>query len=249
MLRKLFQPRKTVEPQAPVLNLALRSGEVSVLVRRNPRARRMTLRVRAATRDVVLTLPARVALAAARDFLDRHTGWVEARLGRLPQAVAFVPGAVLPVRGEPHLVEHRPGRGVSRIEPGAPARLVVHGAAEHVARRITALLKDEALADLKAATARHAARLGVTVSRVQIKDTRSRWGSCSATGAIAFSWRLILAPPHVLDYLAAHEVAHRREMNHGPAFWRIVRELDPGMDAAEAWLRANGPALHRYGQA
>ena len=127
--------------------------------------------------------------------------------------------------------------------------IVVGGAAEHCARRLTDFLKREARADFEAAVARHAARLGVSIARVQVKDTTSRWGSCSSSGALAFSWRLILAPPSVLDYLAAHEVAHRREMNHGAAFWRHTRMLAPHTDEAEAWLKANGAGLHRYGGA
>jgi predicted metal-dependent hydrolase len=92
-----------------------------------------------------------------------------------------------------------------------------------------------------------AARLGVPFGRLTLRDTRSRWGSCSSTGALSFSWRLILAPAEVLDYLAAHEVAHLKEMNHSPAFWRVLRDLCPATDSAEAWLKRNGTGLHRFG--
>lgn len=247
MLKKFFTKAPAPIESLPPLAVQVAGARIGVAVRRNPRARRMTLRVRAASRDVVLTLPARVTMHAARDFLDRHAGWIEARLAKLPQGIAFVPGAEIPLRGVPHLIAHRAGRGVARVEAGEPPLIVVHGQPEHVARRVTDLLKAEALGDLRRAVARHAAALDVAVTRVAIKDTRSRWGSCSSTGALAFSWRLVMAPPHVLEYLAAHEVAHRREMNHGPRFWRLVRQLDPRMDDAEAWLKTQGASLHRYG--
>ena len=125
--------------------------------------------------------------------------------------------------------------------------IAVHGLPEHAPRRVADFLKREARADLIAAAARHAAALGVAIGRVSIKDTTSRWGSCSASGDLSFSWRLVLAPPYVLDYLAAHEVAHRREMNHGPRYWENVARLFPDYKRAEAWLKAHGATLHRYG--
>ncbi len=226
-------------------------GEVlCVAVRRHPQARRLTLRVRAATRDVTVTAPPHVSLSAAGDFVRRHREWIRIRLGRLPDVVGFEPGALVPVRGEPHRIIHQPdARGTVWVgtDPlGGPA-LCVAGEAPHVARRITDHLKREARSDITAAVRRHAGAAGVEVGRITLRDTSSRWGSCSAKGDLSFSWRLIMAPPPVLDYLAAHEVAHRLELNHGPRFWQVVERLFPARREAEGWLRHNGANLHRYG--
>jgi hypothetical protein len=199
---------------------------------------------------VVLTIPPRGSLKEARAFAQKHGGWIAARLGRLPAVVAFVHGTVVPVRGVDHRVEHRPGaRGTvwrAAAADGAPL-LCVAGAAPHIGRRVRDHLKREAKRDLEAASRRYAERLDVTVRRVAIRDQASRWGSCSTTGVLSYSWRLILAPPFVLDYLAAHEVAHLVEMNHSPRFWRIVLGMCPDAHRAKAWLDAHGAELHRYG--
>jgi hypothetical protein len=222
----------------------------AVEVRRSARALRYTLRVRAGTRDAVLTMPSRGSIAAARDFAARQAGWLAARLARLPAATDIAPGAVIPLRGEPHVIVHDgAARGGARAGVAADGRacIVVSGPPDFARRRVLEFLRKEAAADLAAATRRHAAALGVTVARVTVKDTRTRWGSCSSSGAISYSWRMILAPPHVLDYLCAHEVAHRLEMNHSVRFWRIVARLDPAYERAEAWLKRNGAGLHLIG--
>jgi predicted metal-dependent hydrolase len=245
----LARPDARVREDAVVV--ATRLGKVAVSIRRSGQARRMTLRVRSATRDVTLTLPSRTSAAAARDFVERHVGWIEQRLARLPERVPFHPGEIVPLRGVAHRIALGQGvRGLVRIEPalrGGEPTIVAHGLPEHAPRRIADFLKRECRADLLAAVARHAAALGVTVGRVTLKDTTSRWGSCSATGDLSFSWRLVLAPAHVLDYLAAHEVAHRLEMNHGPRYWAHVERLAPDYERSEAWLKAHGATLHRYG--
>jgi len=155
------------------------------------------------------------------------------------------------LRGHDHLIVHRPGaRGVVWVETGADGPLIcVAGDAPHVPRRVEDFLKREARRDLEAAVARHAAKLNVKPRRIALRDTSSRWGSCSTTGALNFSWRLIFAPPFVLDYLAAHEVSHIVHMNHSPMFWKLTQRLSPETERAEAWLRAHGAALHRFGAA
>ena len=246
-----FKTRPDPRLREDALFVSTRLGHVPITVRRSTQARRMTLRVRAATRDVTLTLPPGASFAGARDFIERHVPWIEHRLSRLPERIPFEPGETIPLRGVGHRIVLREGfRGVVRVEPGLRGEgpvLVVHGAPEHAPRRIADFLKREARDDLAAAVARHAATLGVTVGRIAIRDTTSRWGSCSVAGDLAFSWRLILAPTHVLDYLAAHEVAHRREMNHSPRYWAHVARLAPDYDRSESWLKAHGAALHRYG--
>lgn len=232
------------------IELLIDGEPLRVTVRRHPQARRLTLRVRAVARDVTLTAPIHVPLASAHDFVQRHREWVRVRLVRLPQMVPFEAGALVPVRGEPHLILHRPDlRGTvwsDVTENGTPA-LYVAGEAPHVARRVRDHLKREARTELAAAVRRHAKALRVEVGRITLRDTASRWGSCSAKGDLSFSWRLIMAPPFVLDYLAAHEVAHRLEMNHGPRYWRLVEKIFPRRAEAEAWLRHHGAGLHRYG--
>jgi predicted metal-dependent hydrolase len=225
-------------------------GEIyRVAINRSTRSRRFTLRVRAASRDVLLTMPARASIAAAREFTERHAAWIGARLARLPRPVAFAHLAKTPLRGVEHTIVHRPGaRGVVWVEAGEKGPLIcVSGERPHVARRVGDFLKREALRDIEAAVARHAKAVGVKPQRISVRDTVSRWGSCSAAGRLNFSWRLILAPSYVLDYLAAHEVAHMVHMNHSPKFWAVVERVSPDVKRAEAWLKAHGASLHRYG--
>ena len=226
------------------------AGEVfRVALRRLSTSRRFTLRVRAPTRDVLLTMPQRSSLRAAKEFAERHAAWIGARLARLPRPIAFVAGATTPLRGVDHKIVHRPRqRGVVWTEDGPEGPLIcVAGDEAFIARRVADYLKREARRDLEAAVKRHSQHLGVEPRRIVLRDTVSRWGSCSSTGGLNFSWRLILAPPDILDYLAAHEVAHILHMNHSPMFWKVTRRLFPAADRAEAWLRAHGADLHRFG--
>ena len=222
-----------------------------VQVKRVANARRFTLRVRAATRDAVLTLPPRGSLTRAKIFVDRHAAWIGARLARLPVPTPFGPGATVPFRGSSHEIVHRPGaRGTVWIEVGDETeipKLCVSGEAPFVARRVQDFLMRHARADLVDAVARHTTTLGLKASRMTLRDTTTRWGSCSSSGALNFSWRLIMAPPHVLDYLAAHEVAHLAHMNHSDAFWAVTERLVPDYRRAEVWLKAHGVGLMRYG--
>lgn len=220
-----------------------------VRVRRHAQSRRYTLRIQANTREVVLTMPPRGSLKEARAFAERNGAWIAARMKRLPQAAPFADGMLVPLRGIEHRIAHRRKmRGTVWTEIVGEERLLcVAGEAPHVPRRVRDFLKREAKRDLEAASRRAAAALAVTVKRVSVRDQSSRWGSCSATGVLSYSWRLILAPSFVLDYLAAHEVAHLIEMNHSRAFWRLVTQICPDMDKAKAWLNAHGTMLHRYG--
>ncbi len=231
------------------------SGETyRVALKRVTTARRFTLRVRAATRDVVLTMPVRGSALAAREFAYRHAAWIGARLKRLPQPVLLVPGNRIPLRGLEHVIVHRPlVRGtvwVAAFECEdlclAERQLCVAGERAHVARRLADFLKRQAKRDLEAAVARHVTTLGKPMPKVTLRDTTSRWGSCSATGTLNFSWRLILAPPFVLDYLAAHEAAHLVHMNHSDRFWKLTYRLSQDTERAEAWLKAHGADLHQF---
>ncbi|HRK24082.1 MAG TPA: SprT family zinc-dependent metalloprotease [Beijerinckiaceae bacterium] len=246
-----FFRKRPAKPRIERLEVLHLGRSYPVAIRRNATARRLILRVRADTGEAVLTLPRRTNMSQARDFLDRHGGWLAARMARLPEAVAFEPGCIVPFRGLPHVIEHAgSARGGVECRPGVdgdPGRLIVAGDPRHLARRLTDFFKREARAELARASAAYARQLNVRITRISIKDTRSRWGSCSATGALSFSWRLILAPPEVLDYLAAHEVAHRVELNHSPRYWAVVARLCPHWQSSESWLTRHGAGLHRFG--
>jgi len=240
--------RRPAEPRA--IEVVFDRSVYLVQLRRHRQARRYTLRIQATTREVILTIPPRGSLKEAGEFAQQHGGWIAARLGRLPEAAPFADGAVLPLRGQRHRIVHRRGmRGTVWTEVGADGErlLCVAGEAPHIDRRVGDYLRREARRELEAASRRYAAALGVGVKRVSVRDQSSRWGSCSTTGMLSFSWRLILAPSAVLTYLAAHEVAHLIEMNHSPRFWRVVARVCPSVERAKKWLDTYGNDLHRYG--
>ena len=242
----LFRAR-TPAPAPAVMEIMAGGARVCVAVRVNARARRFTLKVKNATRDVVLTIPPRANRKAAREFVERHGDWIAEKLQALPSKVTLMEGALIPLRGVPHRLCHGGARGTVRVEAGDEPAIVVFGPPEHFGRRVLDFLKREAKRDLAEAVARYAGQLGVTVGRISLKDTKSRWGSCSAQGHLAFSFRLVMAPPMVLDYLAAHEVTHRREMNHSARFWSLLESVAPHTAEAEAWLKAHGGGLHHFG--
>ena len=242
------KPPRAPEPQT--IDIAFDQAVYRVQLKRHRQSRRYTLRVQASTRDVVLTMPLRGSVRDARRFAEKHGAWIATRLNRLPQSAPFRDGEIVPLRGEPHRIVHRKGvRGTVAAETDANGErlLCVFGQEPHVARRMRDFLKRQARSDLEAASRNYADTLGVSIKRVSVRDQASRWGSCSATGALSYSWRLIIAPPYVLDYLAAHEVAHLVEMNHSARFWKVVNRICPNVDRAKAWLEAHGADLHRYG--
>jgi len=216
--------RRPSEPS--VVQVVFDKAIYLVRLRRHRQARRYTLRIDAPSREVVLTMPPRGSVREAKEFAQKHGGWIAARLKRLPEAAPFAHGVEVPLRGEPHRIVHRRGeRGTVWTETDGSGRrlLCVAGEPPHVDRRISDFLKREAQRDLDAASRGYAAQIGVPIKRICVRDQSSRWGSCSNTGVLSFSWRLILAPPFVLDYLAAHEVSHLVELNHSPRFWPAGR--------------------------
>ncbi len=225
--------------------------ELPLRVVENARAKRLTLRIDAGGQALRVTVPPGLRPSEVDRFLDRHRDWLELKLARLPDRPQVRAGVKIPLRGTPHLIVHRPGkRGTVAVacEDGAPA-LHVHGEEAHLPRRLADFLKREARRDIEPLVAKHTASVGRRAKAIRFKDTSSRWGSCTADGALSFSWRIMMAPPTVIDYLVAHEVAHLREMNHGPKFWALCRELCPRTDEARAWLKRNGSALQaiRFG--
>ena len=219
--------------------------EVALTLRRDRRARRYTLRVEPHDGTITLVLPSSAPLGEALRFAKGKARWIERQVSGLLPRVPFLPGAVVPVLGEDHVIRHAPEarRGTWR----ADGEILVSGFADYVPRRVADYLKREAREALTPRAHDKAARIGCQVARVSLRDTRSRWGSCSSEGRLNFCWRLILAPEPVLDYVVAHEVAHLVHMNHGPRFWSLVETLTEDVGSACRWLKRHGGALHRYG--
>ena len=192
-----------------------------------------------------MTLPSRATRCAGMALLMSHVDWVADRLAALPPAITFEDGSVVPVCGVPHRIRHVPGlRGGAWLLDG---ELQVTGAEAFIRRRVLDFLKAEARRRIGAMVAAKTALGGVAARRITMKDTSSRWGSCAADRSLSFSWRLVMAPEFVQDYVAAHEVAHLRHMNHGADFWAVVDRLTPYTKTAILWLRTEGARLQRIG--
>ena len=221
---------------------------VPVTLRRNPRARRIILRIDGqgdGGDGVAVTLPRGVSAAEGLALVREKADWVLERLSELGPRVTFADGAVVPLGGADHLIRHVPGRrGVVRREGG---EILVAGRTEHLGRRVRDWFRAQARSEIGPRVREKAGSLGRAPGRITIRDTRSRWGSCSADGNLSFCWRLVMAPVRVLDYVVAHEVAHLAEANHGPRFWQAVDGLTADAKGAREWLRKNGETLHRYG--
>ena len=222
---------------------------VPVTLKLNPRARQLIVRVHPTTGEVVVVAPSRRSLGHAMEFARKQSDWIAQRLEHVPEPIPLGLGKRILFRGEEHIIRY--GEGGKRpvwIERGEEGeRLIrVHGRSEHAARRVLDFLKREARNTLDARAMHYAELLGVRPSRITVRDTSSRWGSCSSARSLSFSWRLILAPSFVLEYVVAHEIAHLREMNHGRRFWRLVEELVGDTERPQAWLNQNGALLHRY---
>ena len=246
-MRALFYRRpQTIEPIAIVHD----DATYLVRVKRHRQARRYTLRLVTATREVMLTMPPRGSLKEAKAFAEKNSAWIAARVRHLPETAPFRDGECRAAAWRHASDLPLPETSAAPFGPtSSMARtwLYVAGDAPHLHRRLLDFLKREARRDLDEASRRYAAALDVKIGSISVRDQVSRWGSCSSAGALSFSWRLILAPSYVLDYLAAHEVAHLVEMNHSRKFWRILMSLCPDIDRAKEWLDAHGASLHRYG--
>jgi predicted metal-dependent hydrolase len=230
-------------------------GDAPVRLKVNRNARRISVRIDARRREAVATAPSDRRLPDAARFAESRSGWIAAHLAALPKPWSLAPGAVIEVYGAPCRLEGAAMRVTARIAPATaaePARLIASGDGVAYARAAVRVLKAEALRRVTERTAAYAAALGEPMPEVAIMDARMRWGSCRKAqagepGRARYNWRLILAPPWVLDYVAAHEAAHLIEANHSPAYWAIVKRLFGDHRPARAWLRANGAALHAMG--
>lgn len=236
----LVKRPKTIEPAL----LAIDGKSIPVAFRRHAKARRLVLRLSRDRSGVIVTLPPRVGRSEALDFAKRSAGWIAEHLAAGPVNRPFEVGATVLLRGEPRRIVHTGSRrGAVTHENDV---ILVAGDAAHVERRLVDWLKAEARRDLVQASEAYALAMGVNFHRVTVRDQKSRWGSCSSDGSLSYSWRLVLAPPFVLDYVAAHEVAHLKHMNHGRQFWRLVLTHCSHAARAKTWLRQHGAELHAH---
>ena len=219
---------------------------VTVRLQVNPRARRLILRIDPKNGEAVAVAPSTRQLKKAAAFARSKLSWIVEQQN-IQKKQPINEGAIIPLRGQPCLITAKGAKRMPKLIEGDRLVLQLPGAPETLAARAIRYLKRAAKADLLEAVERHAATLGVKPGTISIRDTRTRWGSCSASGNLSFSWRLVMAEPDILDYVAAHEVAHILEMNHSPAFWAQVERTFPNWKQAKNWLRTNGDQLHAIG--
>lgn len=217
-------------------------------VRYNPRAKNLTLRIEPGGRGLKVTAPPGISDREIARFLTRQAGWLKSKLDQVPDQPVLAEGMKVPIRGVPHLIVRETGRGVSHQREGsASAELVVYGESRFVARRVADYLKNCAKQDIAPLVQHHTKTIDRKARSVRYKDTKSRWGSCSSDGNLSFSWRIMMAPPTVINYLVAHEVAHLKHMDHSPRFWAQCEALCPDMKRAKDWLKRNGTKLQAIG--
>lgn len=226
-------------------SIDIEGSAVPLLVRRHPTAKRMILRVNTGGDGVVVTIPAHVAPEDGLNMARRQSKWIQDNLNKLGGRTPFADGMEIPYLGEAHVIRHHPDRRGTVWQVNR--ELHVAGQAEHISRRLTDWLKKQARSHISTLAHDKARQLDRDVRHITIRDTRTRWGSCSAKGGLSFSWRLILAPEHVLDYVVAHEVSHLAHMNHSRQFWKTVEELTANYQVGRDWLSAHGSGLHRIG--
>lgn len=240
----LFRSKTESELLLPIIVMV--DGEaLAVMLKRHAKARRMTLRQSRDGEHFVLTVPRRHSRKAAEAFLNASAGWMQKTRSKLLAIMPATDGGHILLRGE-HYTIAATGELRGLISVNEETKVIaVPGGPSHTKRRLTEWLRRQAEKDLHEASKRYAAAMNVTVKRLGVRDQKSRWGSCNSDGVLSYSWRLIMAPPMVLDYVAAHEVAHLREMNHSPRFWRLVLSHCMSARAAKAWLKQHGQSLHR----
>jgi predicted metal-dependent hydrolase len=246
LLRRLHgrAPRKPLEPAS----VDCAGTAVTVLFRHNASARRLVLRLNPEGTAAIVTVPNGISRHQALDFVERSAAWLKDRLSTRGENIPLRPGSRIPLRGEEHEIRHIGlSRGTVTADPAART-ILVPGGLPHAPRRIADFLKAAAREELTKASKRYAGAMGVSYRRITIRDQKSRWGSCSARGDLSYSWRLIFAPSYVLDYVAAHEVAHLAHMNHGRRFWRLVLTHCKDAGKAKKWLKEHGHGVHRFVQ-
>ena len=235
-----------------VIDVTLPGGQKTrVGVKANHRTRRINLRIDVSSSGFTLTCPTETSISHLKIFLHQNVNWLLDQLSKLPKRIEFRDGTILLILGKSYVIRHCLGSvgnvWVLADKPDPSLESCVSGKSEHLPMRITDWLKKTAREELMIRSKGYANLLDQRVARVSVRDTKTRWGSCSSKGNLSFSWRLILAPEHVLNYVCAHEVAHLVEMNHSPEFWAIVDRLIVDWRQSKNWLKHKGNMLHRYG--
>jgi predicted metal-dependent hydrolase len=224
--------------------IELEEGPLPIIIRKRPTSRRFVIRYQPLTHSLSLTLPRYASLRQGLDFVEEKRHWIASQLKEHAQKIPFADGQIIPVLGRNYTLRHIGGRGLVRIEGDL---ILVPGDADFMARRIREWLKNRARDAIVPLAHTKAAELGKTISRISLRDTVSHWGSCNRHHRLSFSWRLVFAPSHVLDYIVCHEVAHLDQLNHKPAFWKTVEKLCPEYETARQWLGKHGHTLYGYG--
>lgn len=215
-----------------------------LIITRNQRAKRICLRYNPSDHAINLTLPKHIHISEGLRFLNQKSEWLMDVLKDMPSKKQIKPGVVVPIFGERVRIRHVPDlRCAWMLKDG---QLMISGKREHFERKVMEAIRKMAKTHLSELASYHAKRVGKPVRRVSVRDTKSRWGSCSSTGNLSFSWRLIFAPYEVLQYVVAHEVSHLRHMNHSSRFWDMCAFLCPDYEVAKAWLRVHGKELYRF---
>lgn len=225
-------------------NVYWQGRSVELLVKQSIRARRIRLKVGGSSRQAVLVLPRFVSVKKGMEFAGRKADWIVRQLDALPEKKVFQDGMSLSFLGHESVIHHSPAakRGVWFDQDV----IWVSGQSEHLSRRVRDFIKKEFAAYALNKARETAQYIEARVVKVTIRDTTTRWGSCSKSGHLSFSWRLALAPLFVADYVIAHEVAHLNQMNHSKAFWLLVEKLSPEYKKAEAWLKKNAAYLYSF---
>ena len=215
------------------------------------RTKRISLRIDTSRNAAVLTHPRETSTPIIKNFIENHLNWLSDKLSQIPNRVEFCDGAVLPILGERYVIRHCPKNfgnvWIQLNESNLPMDLCVSGMTEHIPRRIKDWIKIKAWEEMRTRSQNYAKTLDRNINKVTVRDTKSRWGSCSSNGNLSFSWRLVFAPEHVLNYVCAHEVAHLVEMNHSPRFWKNVEFLINDWKKSKKWLKEYGNVLHSFG--
>ena len=235
-----------VKPTPYFIELAIGSTVESlpVIIRKHPKSQRMVIRYHPIQHHVALTLPRYVTIKQGLHFVSEKREWLARQIESIQKFVPFSDGQIIPVLGKKYILTHVGGRGVVGIEDD---RIIVPGDVEFMERRVREWLKRMARDSITSIANAKAKLIGKNVKRISLRDTSSRWGSCSHNGNLSFSWRLVFAPYEVLDYVTCHEVAHLKHHDHSPAFWMQVEKLFPDYDNAKQWLKTHGPQLYLYG--
>ena len=239
----LSQSHKKIREEFHSVNIDGR--QIPLIVRRHPRARRMILRINVLGEGAIVTIPSNASASDAFELIRSKSYWLLNQMNKIGERIYFGDGVQIPFQGVQHVVRHcEEEYETVWIKNG---EIYISGEVEYLSRRLGEWLKRQAHIIIIPLVQKKAKKINKTVSRITIRDTFTRWGSCSVKGGLSFSWRLIMAPPEILDYVVAHEVSHLAHMDHSPRFWGTVEILSEHVKKGRSWLKNNGSALHRIG--